>query len=133
MPTYTNKELREWLFSQKLFHELYDNWKINNYEINLVPSVDRIDDYFFYTMDNIQLMTWEENNKKGYSDRRNGKNNKCNKVVRQYDLNDNFVAEYHSTMEAYRQTGISRGNISECCMGNRKTAGGCKWKYKIYA
>lgn len=34
---------------------------------------------------------------------------------------------YPSIMEARRQTGLR--NISECCRGNRHTAGGFHWKY----
>ena len=36
---------------------------------------------------------------------------------------------YPSISEAYRQTGISQGNISAVCNGHRKTAGGYHWKY----
>lgn len=36
---------------------------------------------------------------------------------------------YPSTMEVYRQLGFSRGNISECCNGKRKTCGGYTWRY----
>ncbi len=64
MPTYTKQELKDWLFAQKLFHELYNNWVESGYEKMLVPSVDRIDDYESYTMDNISIATWDENNKK---------------------------------------------------------------------
>lgn len=37
--------------------------------------------------------------------------------------------EFSNMMEAERQTGISNSNISECCRGKRKTAGGYHWKY----
>lgn len=36
---------------------------------------------------------------------------------------------YPSTIEAQRETGIRNGNISHCCLGNRKTAGGYHWRY----
>ena len=52
------------------------------------------------------------------------------KIIVQYDLNDNFIAEYPSALEAKRQTGIHNGNIGECCRGKRKSAGGYKWKEK---
>ena len=35
-----------------------------------------------------------------------------------------------STMEASRQTGINHGNISRCCNGKRKTAGGKRWMFE---
>ncbi len=72
-PTYTMQELREWMFSQKKFHILFDNWKRLDYQKDYSPSVDRIEDDISYTMANIQLMTWAENNKKGYDSRRGKK------------------------------------------------------------
>lgn len=38
---------------------------------------------------------------------------------------------YRSGLEAEEQTGISRGNISGCCTGKRKTAGGFTWRYAM--
>lgn len=41
-----------------------------------------------------------------------------------------LVGEYESAMEAYRQTGISQGSISNCCRGLQKYTRGFIWKYK---
>lgn len=129
-PNYTKKELEKWLFDQSLFHELYDNWVKSEYTKDLKPSVDRKDDYKTYTLDNIQLMTWRDNNKKGVADRINGINNKISRAVLQYDLDGNFIAEYYSQMQAGRETGISNVNIWGCCKGLHNTAGGYRWEYK---
>lgn len=37
---------------------------------------------------------------------------------------------FPSMREASRQTGISNGNISQCCNGKRKTAGGLHWMFE---
>lgn len=50
------------------------------------------------------------------------------KPVCQYDLNDNLIAEYSSIKEAVTKTGIKK--ISAVCNGNRKTAGGYKFRFK---
>lgn len=50
--------------------------------------------------------------------------------VIQYTINWEYVAEYPSAMEAMRQTGIKQGTISQCCKGQKQTAGGYKWKLK---
>lgn len=50
------------------------------------------------------------------------------KPVCQYDLDDNFVAEYNSVREAVNETGIKK--ISAVCNGKRKTAGGFKFRFK---
>ena len=36
---------------------------------------------------------------------------------------------YESISEAAKQTGTQRSNISKCCNGERKTAGGLEWQY----
>lgn len=54
------------------------------------------------------------------------------KPVLQYTLDMELVAEYPSAAEAFRQTGITQGNINKCCNGKYgfKTAGGYIWKFK---
>ena len=51
------------------------------------------------------------------------------KPVAQYTLEGILVATYPSIKEAERQTGINAVNISYCCKGKLKTAGGYIWKY----
>lgn len=51
------------------------------------------------------------------------------KKVEQFSKAGEYIATYPSTMEASRQTSVHCGNIGECCLGRRKTAGGYKWKY----
>lgn len=129
-PTYTKQELKEWLYSQELFHVLYDNWKRLDYQTMYKPSVDRKDDYIGYTMENIHLMTWGENKKKGEEDKRHGINNKNSKAVLQLDENEVLIAEYPSQSIAARQLNISHQNISKCIQGKRSHAGGFLWKRK---
>ena len=130
-PTYTLYGLRQWFKSNAAANALYDAWVLSGYAKNLRPSVDRLDDSKGYSIGNIQLMTWGENNAKSHSDRVSGKMKKCsNKAVIQMDLNGNFIAEYHSTREAERATGTNNGNISSCCSGKVKTAGGFQWKFE---
>ena len=40
-----------------------------------------------------------------------------------------LLATFPSTHEAERITGIAQQNISKCCNGNRKSAGGYVWRY----
>lgn len=50
--------------------------------------------------------------------------------VEQYDKNGVMITEYVSAREAERCTGVANQNISSCCRGKVKTAGGYVWKYK---
>jgi len=54
-----------------------------------------------------------------------GKNATC---VEQLDLADNYMRTFSSIIEAEKLLGIC--NISACCRGKRKSAGGYKWRYK---
>ncbi len=53
--------------------------------------------------------------------------NNGEKAVDQFRLDGSFVKRYDSIAEAIRQTGIR--NMSSCCSGNRKKAGGFIWRY----
>jgi len=130
LPTYTKEELKEWLLGQKLFHELYDNWVLSDYDKCIKPSVDRPDDYKGYSLDNIKLMTWGENDTKGNNDMINGINNKKSRAVVQYNLDGSFKKEYYSMSQAERETEISQGDICSVCNKKRKTAGKFIWEYK---
>ena len=130
MPDYSKNILKEWLFSQDLFHDLYDKWATSGYKKDFIPSVDRKNDYISYTVSNIQLMAWKENHTKAMLDIRSGINNKKNKAVMQLDLGDNFIAEFHSMNIASRITGISVSCISLVCNGKQDSTCGFKWEFK---
>lgn len=54
--------------------------------------------------------------------------NKFAKSILQINKDGEIVAEYSSTYQANKETGI--GNIYKCLNGNLKSAGGFIWKYK---
>ena len=86
-------------------------------------------------VDNLEWCTQLQNNRYGTRTQRmaisqlNRKD--CSKSVIQMDKNNNYIATYPSTKEAWRQTGISHIHIREVCSGKPKyhTAGGYKWKW----
>lgn len=115
LPKYTFDELYQWCMSQEIFHKLYDTWVSSGYQTRYVPTCDRLDDYKPYTLSNIQLLSWQDNNCKHYSDVRLGKNTKSCRAVLCYDLQGNFVKEYHSIAEASRAVGTNHSNIRNVC------------------
>jgi hypothetical protein len=127
-PTYSRNELKEWAFSQSIFHELFDKWVESGYDMYAKPSFDRLDDYKPYTLENLRIVTWRENKLKGYQDQINGINNKHNKSVNQYSLSGEFIQSFYSQRRAARETGIQSQNINKCCSGKRNHAGGFVWK-----
>lgn len=53
------------------------------------------------------------------------------KPVLQFDLYDNFIAEYSSATEAAKAVGLKYINsITKCCNNKQHTAGGYCWKWK---
>lgn len=52
---------------------------------------------------------------------------KSKNSVLQYTLDLKFVAEYKSSREAERQTGIAHNSINMCCKGKQKSSGGFRW------
>lgn len=52
------------------------------------------------------------------------------KTILQYDLHNNFIKEWSSISEAGDKLNIHFTNISSCCLGKYKTAGGFIWRYK---
>ena len=52
------------------------------------------------------------------------------KQVQMFDKSTGeLLATFPSTREAERVTGINQGNISKCCLGKYKSAGGYVWRY----
>lgn len=80
-------------------------------------------------VENLKWCTQKENcNNALTNSRHNG--GKSKKTVEQWSLDGTtLIARYESISEAARQTGVEKKNISACCNGKRKSAGGYKWRY----
>lgn len=52
------------------------------------------------------------------------------KSVVQYDLDNNFIKEYHSITSASTQTNTPFAGISQCCNGKRKFSNNFIWRFK---
>lgn len=133
-PKYSKDELRVWLLDHPDFDRLYENWVASDYDRLLIPSVDRIDDNAGYSLSNIRLVTFRQNQEKSYYQRRNGlsvSGEICEPVV-QITLDGEFVARYISAMDAERQTGIGCSNIRCCAIGkhNQRIAKGFVWVFE---
>lgn len=77
-------------------------------------------------LDNLRLITLSENVKAAFYQTQT--NSSCKKV-RQYDRQNNFIAEFASCSEAARQLNLDSSTISKVCRGINKTHGGFIFKY----
>lgn len=68
-------------------------------------------------------------NNRGYNVRKNDTYGGIPKPIEQYDLRTGeTIREYKSYSDAYNTSGIN--NISQCCNGKLKNAGGFGWRFK---
>lgn len=131
-PTYSSTDLLHWVYLQDNFKALYAAWVASSYDKWCRPSVDRLRDSEGYSLDNIRLVSWKENNIQSHKDKLSGENKIDSKVVYQYTLSGEYVTSYHSMSEASRVIGIGNSalsvSISKCT-----SAGGFQWRYTKYA
>lgn len=128
LPPYNLEQFREWIYSQPNFEKLYSDWVQSNYDKQTKPSVDRVSNYKPYTLDNIQLVTWKENNLNGNTHKRNGRNIKTNRPVSKYSMTGTRIQTFHSIAEAARSIKTGEQGIYKCLAGTRKSSGGFLWK-----
>lgn len=130
-PEYTRKELTEWAFAHGL-DALWSAWRNSGYTKDLIPSIDRLDPTKPYSLSNIRLVTWAENNEKAYEDRKECRHvTKQNRRIEQLTLDGTHIAFFDSIASAARKTGNIRTNINGMCKGkpNVKSVGGFLWRY----
>lgn len=130
-PTYTQNELFDWAIDNGLL-TLHAAWQASGYVQDLSPSADRLDPMQGYSLNNLRLVTWKENNEKAYADRKSCKHvtKQCQRIE-QLSLAGIHVAFYDSIASAARAVGAVRTNINAMCKGRPtiKSVGGYLWRY----
>jgi len=131
-PQYTKEELADWMLNHPSWNRLYSDFVDSGYERDVRPSVDRLNNNYGYSFDNIRLVTFRENYMTYLSDKKTGiETSDCKAIVKLTKQGD-FVAEYFSVAEALRQHGKKPKNarISAVLTGNRKYYLSHVWIYK---
>ena len=80
------------------------------------------------TVDNLEWCDCKYNNNYGTRKERAAENH-CRPVL-QFDREGNFIREWPSMIKVEEELGIYNQNISWCCLGKLKSAGGYLWQYK---
>lgn len=78
----------------------------------------------------LNTYTFKKNFKHDYWKGKYGKEHNCSKPVKQYDLEENFIKEWESIMQASKETKVKYYSISNNCRGKQRSAGGFIWKFK---
>jgi len=132
LPTYSKIQLIAWLDTQN-FSTLYQKWVTSEYLKKLTPSCDRINDTKGYTLANLQLITFRENEVKQHQELR--KTGLCfggsctPQKVACYTKTGILVREYPSIGNAAKTVNRSRVAIIQACKGRSKTSANYIWKY----
>lgn len=131
-PEYSEKELEKWMLAQDIFLPLYNKWIESGKNRWERPSIDRINDDYGYAFDNIQLMTWRENDIKAKREGSNGIGSRgkiCRKVV-QLSGTGEFIAEYVSITKAAEAVSVGISSIHLCISKKIQKVKGFIWMLK---
>ncbi len=121
-PNYTSSELVSWTLKQVNFEVLYLDWLKSGFNKDMIPSIDRLKDNLPYSLDNIRVITWKENNDKGHQ---------SNVILLvQYSITGEKLAIFKSISEACRFLGKNPNNgfINKHLQGLKPSAYGFVWK-----
>lgn len=102
----------------------YVAWAKADYKRGLKPSVDRMDVLGKYLFENMQVLTSQENKRKGDLE----KEILWGKKIAQVDLSGNVIAVYSSAKFAAKYMGVDQDKINRCARTGHKTSGSY-WKY----
>ncbi len=130
---FTFTEFVLWLGTQS-FEELFSNYLLSGESKDLVPSVDRIDDRYGYSFDNMQLLTWSDNRCKRREQEKLAivtQNGIWNRLVHQYTIDGIYIATYKTCRIAANTVDGNKDAISACAGGNRRHSAGYQWSYKF--
>ena len=109
-PNYSRGEFVAWFNQQPNNDELVMNYIKSLFEKTLAPSGDRLDNSKPYTLDNLRLVTWQENMDANTKD--------MEKAVMEYDMDLNFIKSHESIRDAERLYNIPNSMISRSCVGH---------------
>lgn len=123
VPDFTKEDLAKWLYENDLAN-MWIRYIESGLDKKIKPSIDRIDDYKSYTLSNMQLITWRENQLKGVNGKKHHesyKNENLKKKVFIWDKLGNLKAVCNGGREASEYLGCFIFSVSRAATGKRKT------------
>jgi len=125
--SFTKDEFVKWVDTTD-FNILFNAWIKAGHTKELKPSVDRIKDDEGYFLHNMQIITWDENNTKGYLSRRHSDNKNFN-GINQYSNEGKFIDYFTSIKDVAEKLKINYNSICNNLTGYSKSAGTFIFKY----
>lgn len=124
-PDYSMLDLRDRFINDPIFVDIFEKWENGGYNKKDKPSFDRIDHTKPYSLDNIQVMRFEDNEKKGAIESKESKF----RPIDQLDMNGNLIKSFKSSKEASIETGCDLSDIARCAKGIKKQVKGFLFRY----
>lgn len=125
-PDITKQELIDWLVNNGV-EDMWIEYLESNRDKSKKPSIDRIDDYDGYHFDNMQLITWRENQLKGVNGKKhhtNSHNRNLMKPIFIYTKSGKFIKKCIGTKDASEYLGCHKYSVSRAITKKRKTIKG---------
>ena len=121
--SFSKEELSKWLDCRKrLFEKLLIEWKKNGFKREFSPSINRIDDFKGYSIDNIELITWKKNNELGINSIKTKKQKE--RPVTLHKGNENV--DFNSIKDACKFLNVTHQSVCKVVNGKYKTCKGYK-------
>ena len=123
------------LTHQEEFYKALREFGWDNFSYVILESFEQYDYELINNLENFYIKYYNSLFPNGYNMIPGGSNGAGlakGKIVQQFSLDGQFIAEYPSAHEAARQTKINYSDISACCRedNNKQRAGIYQWKYK---
>lgn len=119
-------EFHKMFLNNNKFIKLYKNWVVSGFNIQLKPSLDRIDCKKPYLKNNVEMMTWAENRfKQSKIDGKRGRKPAVYQI-----LGDKIIKRFESQRHVVSELGISQGCLSMVLTGKRNTVAGYRFIYE---
>lgn len=110
-PSYTLEDLITWADSQPHLPYIWQAYQDSGQLRKLAPSVDRVNSNLPYTLGNLELVTWEENDFRGSKDIKLGIKVTQHKAVSAFNPDGSLHKTYLSLHEAARDVKGNPTNI----------------------
>jgi len=124
--TFSLGEFHKRFLEDKKFNRLYSEWGKKGYQIQLRPSLDRINNKKDYTVENTQMLTWAENRYKQSAT--DGKRGRKPRVIQMFG--DKVIKVFQSQRQCVKELGISQGNLSAVLNKKRNFVSGYSFIYE---